>query len=78
MARAVMVRVASPQLTCCISKPGNEKGSVRKKKHLTPTLLLTRIVLFFIFYEYGLQNQHGKCARAKSLDRLSTFEKHSS
>src|ERR1700730_12007067 len=35
MARAVMVRMASPQEISWSSKPGKAKGRVRKKKHLT-------------------------------------------
>jgi hypothetical protein len=70
-----MVKVASPQEICWSSKPGKEKGGIRKKKHLAHTLLLPRLVLFFSLYELGLQIQHGKCARAKTLDRLYLFGK---
>jgi hypothetical protein len=62
-----MIIVVSAHVTCCISKPGIEKGMVNKKKHLLHDISSQRTFLSYFVYEQGLQNQHGKCGRTRQM-----------
>jgi hypothetical protein len=71
-AQAVIVSRFSLLTMCWISKPANVNGSICRKRHLADDVLRKNISSI-IFYEDGLQTQHGKCGRINNRDGIVLY-----